>query len=292
MAMALLPASPTGASPGPDRPRPAPQPVPLRASCPRLAALAAQFEVFVLDIWGVLIDGQRCLPGVPQALRGLLDIGRSVVLVSNSSRRSGEITQMLCAMGLDCAARLPVLSSGELAYEAVRSDWAPARARLWVLGRQPGSSWIQSAGCALAQGPEAADALFAWGLVDEDFEARCGQRLQDAARRGLPLLCSNPDRVVSLGGQLHVGAGALAAHYEHLGGPVRWFGKPDPQVIHRAVALAGPAPLDRVVVIGDSLDTDMAGAHAAGCAAVWVAPEGPASAAPLALHAVFRCFAC
>jgi len=258
---------------------------------PRLAELAEQFDVFLLDVWGVLIDGEQCLPGVPQALSWLVATGRAVVLVTNSSRRSCEVQQMLVAMGLDCAADLPVLSSGDLAYEAVVRDWVPGRHRVWVLGKQPGSDWIHTVGCRMASGPGDAQAILVWGLVQADFEDRLGLLLADAAVRRLPMVCANPDRSVQIGACSHASAGALAAFYERLGGAVSWFGKPDPEVFRRAIALAGYADVERTVVIGDSLDTDMAGARAAGCAPVLVAP-GDVEAENVAAHAVLRCFAC
>ncbi|MBK1689407.1 TIGR01459 family HAD-type hydrolase [Rubrivivax gelatinosus] len=272
--------------------QPAPRARRFADACPRLAALVDCFDVFVVDIWGVLVDGQRCLPGAPMALQGLLDAGKAVVLATNSSRRADEVTLALRSMGLSCAARVPVVSSGELAYESVCADWLPNAMRVWVLGRQPGSDWIHAVGCPAATGPEDADAVFVWGIVDADLDGRLADRLGRAAAAGLPMICSNPDREVSIGGVRHLAAGVLAARYESLGGRVRWLGKPDPQVFRRAVGIAGRAGTQRVVVIGDSLDTDVAGAHAAGYPAVWVSAAGSAAPAGVSLFAVFERFAC
>lgn len=66
----------------------------------------------------------------------------------------------------------------------------------------------------------------------------------------------------------------LAAHVDHVvvSGELGVH-KPDPAIFHHACALAGVPPHEAVHV-GDSLVTDVAGALAAGCAAVWLRPHG------------------
>ena len=79
--------------------------------------------------------------------------------------------------------------------------------------------------------------------------------------RGLPFLCANPDIVVQRGDKLIYCAGAIARLYEALGGAVVYYGKPYPAVFERAIAQArtvGPAA--RPLVIGDGIETDIAGA--------------------------------
>jgi len=66
-------------------------------------------------------------------------------------------------------------------------------------------------------------------------------------------------------------AGALAEHYERIGGRVRWHGKPYPSVYDSCLALLGIAERRRILAIGDSLRTDIAGAAAAGIDALLIA---------------------
>jgi HAD superfamily hydrolase (TIGR01459 family) len=97
----------------------------------------------------------------------------------------------------------------------------------------------------------------------------------DAARRGLPFVCANPDRVVQRGDKLIPCAGALADLYETLGGEVIMVGKPFAPTYHLAVAeaerLAGRA-LDRarILCIGDGVGTDVKGAEGQGLDCLFV----------------------
>jgi len=88
--------------------------------------------------------------------------------------------------------------------------------------------------------------------------------LAAGARAGLPMVCANPDLIVMVGDRAADCAGKLAKHYEEIGGTVRWLGKPYPEVYETAMGLMNGVAADRVLAVGDSLRTDVAGALGAG----------------------------
>ena len=72
--------------------------------------------------------------------------------------------------------------------------------------------------------------------------------------------------MVERGDRLIYCAGAIAELYRELGGEVIFYGKPHRPIYERALALAAEhggheIKLDRVLAIGDSVRTDLAGAH-------------------------------
>jgi beta-phosphoglucomutase-like phosphatase (HAD superfamily) len=69
--------------------------------------------------------------------------------------------------------------------------------------------------------------------------------------------------VVVRGNAEEICAGAIAARYEALGGKVRYFGKPYPEVYERCLTALGSPPRGRILAVGD-LRTDIAGAAQAG----------------------------
>ena len=89
------------------------------------------------------------------------------------------------------------------------------------------------------------------------------------ARRGVPMVCANPDRVVEMGGRLIYCAGALADLYAELGGETIILGKPHAPIYEAALAMAGNPDPSRVLALGDSVRTDLAGAAAQGIACVF-----------------------
>ena len=99
--------------------------------------------------------------------------------------------------------------------------------------------------------------------------------LLQARDRKLTLICANPDIVVERGDRLIYCAGAIAELYRELGGEVIFYGKPHRPIYERAMELAAerqhhPIKLDRVLAIGDSVRTDLAGAHGFGIDCLFV----------------------
>ena len=95
--------------------------------------------------------------------------------------------------------------------------------------------------------------------------------MADAAGRGLPMICANPDLVVMVGDDPAICAGALAARYESLGGEVVYHGKPHPSVYRRCLALLDGVDRSRILTVGDSFRTDISGANAMGLDSLLVA---------------------
>ena len=78
------------------------------------------------------------------------------------------------------------------------------------------------------------------------------------------MVCANPDLVVVNGGKTEICAGTVARRYEALGGKVHYFGKPHAPIYQESLALLGVGDRKRILAVGDSLRTDIAGANAAG----------------------------
>ena len=102
------------------------------------------------------------------------------------------------------------------------------------------------------------------------------ERLAPAARRGVPCLCGNPDRVMVLSdGGLAPAAGRIAEIYAEMGGPVLWIGKPGAAIYEAAFEvlrpmLGGAIDFARIWAVGDSVEHDVAGAAARGCRSLLV----------------------
>src|SRR5262249_31082250 len=94
----------------------------------------------------------------------------------------------------------------------------------------------------------------------EDFE----EVLAEGAGRDLEMICANPDLMVIHAGKAEICAGALALRYETLGGRVRYFGNPHAPIYETCFSLLRVAERGRILAVGDSLRTDIAGANAAG----------------------------
>lgn len=242
-----------------------------------LAEIADRYDALIVDLWGVIHGGVEPYPGVIPCLQALRAAGRPVALLSNAPRRSPSAGRRLGQMGIARDLYRFLLTSGDSAHDALASRSDPAHAalgrRYLYIGPDGDRDLVGDLDYAATERPDDADFLICVGFVDErDPLERYDPILAPAAARGAPMLCVNPDLVVHRqGGETSPCAGLIAQHYHHQhGGRVIYHGKPDPAIFRRAAADLGAREGERVLVIGDSLTTDIKGATAAGFESVFV----------------------
>lgn len=242
-----------------------------------LAPLAGRYDALLCDAWGVIHDGVRLFDGAAYALGRFRGERGPVVILTNAPRPSSIIPPQLDRLGLPRGAYDAVVTSGEAARaEIARRLPAPA----YRLGPRKDARLYDGIDIDFV-GLEEAAFIVCTGLADDQRETPEDYRplLEKAARRGLAMICANPDIVVRWGGRLVYCAGALAQLYEGLGGEVVYGGKPYPAIYELAlgeIETIRGAAVDRarVLCIGDGLHTDIAGANRQNLDAVFVAGAG------------------
>lgn len=240
-----------------------------------VAELVERYDGFILDIWGVLHDGVAAYPGSPGCLALLQAAGRRAVLLSNAPRAAERVAERLAEMGIARGLYGQIVTSGDATVRAIREGGDAWHAGLgeacFYLGPERDRAMLTDCG-RRSVALEKADFILCTGLFDEANETPDSYRalFEQALARRLGFVCANPDRVVNRGRTLVYCAGALADLYQEMGGEVRRHGKPDAGVFHLARAALGNPDPARVLVVGDGLDTDLAGAAAAGFDALWV----------------------
>ncbi|TNE62262.1 MAG: TIGR01459 family HAD-type hydrolase [Alphaproteobacteria bacterium] len=236
-----------------------------------LSDIADGLSLVICDLWGVMHDGVRLHPGAVAAIEAARAAGIRTVFLSNAPRPRTHVRAHLLDMGLPAALTDLVVTSGGLARDEVRTQYAGAR--LYHVGPASDHNTIDGLPVTLVNHPDQADIILA---TDLDFPtvAAHADWLRGAAERGVPFLCANPDRVVHVGNRLYDCAGAVADVYAGMGGEVHWFGKPMAAALRSCLHEVGmdpETPGDRIVMVGDSLQTDMAGAQAAGYKGLFIA---------------------
>lgn len=241
----------------------------------RIAALVAPYDGIILDLWGVVHDGRTPYPEAPAALAAMMASGKKVVMLSNAPRRASGVIEGMSAIGIDRALYHDVLSSGELAWRALKyrgDPWLRALGRRCLhVGPQRDKGLMDGLDLDMVTAPEAGAFILNTGpWRDEETVADYEDVLSRAAALGMAMICANPDLEVIRGGTRIICAGALAARYAELGGDVRAYGKPYAATYDACLELMSLGKDARLVAIGDSLATDIAGANAAGIDAVLV----------------------
>lgn len=231
-----------------------------------MLSLDPRYRLILCDIWGVVHDGGRLLPGAAKGLLNLRGEGRTVILVTNAPRPADTVQAQLDDLGLPRAAYDAITSSGEAGIAALRN---PSRS-VGFIGTVEDRADLERHGIAIAA--SGYSELACLGLDESrDEPADYIDQLETLAAAGVLMHCLNPDRVVIDRGQREACAGALADLYETLGGRVAWYGKPYAPIYGHARSLAGNPPREAMLAIGDSLATDMLGAARYGIDAIYVA---------------------
>lgn len=233
----------------------------------RLRDLVGGVEVVLSDIWGVVHNGVESFPEACAALHACRQQGGTVILITNAPRPADSVQRQLRKLGVADDIYDAIVSSGDLTRSFVADH--PGQKIFWV-GPDRDSS-IHRGLDAVMTPLEAANYIICTGLFDDETETPEDYRsmLMQALDRKLPLVCANPDIVVERGDRLIYCAGAVAELYRELGGEVIFYGKPHRPIYERAMALAAerrghPVDLRKVLAIGDSVRTDLAGAHGFG----------------------------
>ncbi|MCB2107249.1 MAG: TIGR01459 family HAD-type hydrolase [Rhodobacteraceae bacterium] len=239
-----------------------------------LREIAADYDGFILDLWGLIHDGETPYPPAAATLAALQGAGKKTLLLSNAPRRASALIDAMNKMGISRSLYGEVLSSGEATRAAMidREDpfFAALGKRAYHIGPERDRNIFEDTGVDVVGAITGADFVVNTGprSLEEkvaDYEAE----LTAARDRTLPMVCANPDLVVLRAGREVVCAGALAARYREMGGAVAYRGKPDPAIYAAAVKQLGVADRRRVVVVGDALETDVKGATASGLDSIW-----------------------
>jgi HAD superfamily hydrolase (TIGR01459 family) len=227
-----------------------------------LLQIAPRYQAIILDQWGVLHDGTTPYPAAQSALAQLHRAGVRLAVLSNSGKRAALNAARIKAMGYAPEWFELVMTSGEALWQDIQTRAVTDRVFFPIEAISGDAlSWSDGLEIAFTSNMSRADAVLLMGLGDAGHARRA---LGEALAHGLPVYCTNPDRASPRAGGVTVPSpGALAHAYAAAGGTVRFYGKPHLAVFRAIERALGVAP-NRLLMVGDSLEHDIAGAAAAG----------------------------
>ncbi len=235
-----------------------------------LGAIAADYDALICDVWGVVHDGTKAHPSAVAALLRFRRERGKVVLLTNAPRPPEGIQAMLRQFGVPDDAYDSIVTSGGAARDDLILRAHGGRLKLLHIGPERDTPVFEGLNIELT-GAEAADVALCTGLFDDEIETPedYAGTLALLKARGLTMICANPDLYAPRAGKLVPCAGGIARLYETMGGTVAYYGKPKPPIYATARKAAGEGA--RILVIGDALETDIAGANIMGFDALFVA---------------------
>ena len=243
---------------------------------PGLSNVLGDYDGFILDLWGVIHDGIQPYPQAASCLRQLRDAGKRTVLLSNAPRRATVAQAGMRTMGISDDLYTNIMTSGEATHIQLRDKhdawFAGLGRKVFHLGPDRDRNVVAGLSLDLVAHPNEADFVLNTGPDDAGGPTEVADwedTLQAFRLAGLPMICANPDLEVMRGPLRLICAGALTQRYQEIGGQARWIGKPDPAIYAPVMHMLN-VPAGRILAVGDTLRTDIAGAHSVGIDSCWV----------------------
>jgi HAD superfamily hydrolase (TIGR01450 family) len=236
----------------------------------RFSEIVDQYRVIFFDSFGVLKNSQGLLDGVPEALAELRDRGKRLyVLTNDSSRPPHKLAKPFDHPSYgQLISPEHIISSGLLATRFLARKVTGTVA---YLGKDDSAHYIRAAGLrakpvAECENEEVSAMVL---LDDEGFEWSSDLNAAvNIARRGpIPIVVANADLAYPVdSSRIAVAIGAIGGMMEALlGRKFIYFGKPDTSMFSYAwaqvQALEPEVGKGDVLMVGDTLETDILGAN-------------------------------
>lgn len=222
--------------------------------------LAAAYDLALMDLDGVCYRGAEPVEHADEGVSSARDLGMRMMFVTNNAAREPQtVADQLTSLNIPTTA-VEVMTSSQAAA-AILAEELPAGSRVLPIGGAGLRSALTEAGFELADSAQDGPAA-----VVQGYSPEIGWRdLTEAAYAigtGARYVATNLDATLPTERGMAVGNGSLVAAVVNATGVVPVSaGKPQPEIFHQAVAKGGGA---RPLAVGDRLDTDLAGARAAG----------------------------
>jgi HAD superfamily hydrolase (TIGR01450 family) len=225
-----------------------------------LSPLLSDYDHVVLDLDGCVWVGDRVTRRAPEAIARLRAAHKSLAFLTNDARHSPEeYVRKLWGLGIQASLEEVVTVGG--AIQHVLAERAPG-AGAYVIGSPAIFRHVADSGHRILNGSEQATRAAVVVVADHD-ELRFSDLRPaiQAVLAGAQMIGAGRDRTYPTEDGPSPGTGAVVAALEYATEhDATIVGKPDPQIFMTALDRLGPG---RTLVVGDRLDSDLAGAAAA-----------------------------
>lgn len=223
-------------------------------------ALASVYDVALMDLDGVCYRGNEPVDHADQGVADARALGQRMMFVTNNAAREPQtVADQLTGLGIPTDAR-EVMTSSQAAAAILAVEMPEGSLVLPVGGAGLRAALLEQ-GFRLAESAAEGPAAVVQGFAP-DVGWRDLSEAAYAIRAGARYVATNLDATLPTERGMAVGNGSLVAAVVNATGVVPVSaGKPQPEIFRQAAAKAGGT---RPIAVGDRLNTDLAGARAAG----------------------------
>jgi 4-nitrophenyl phosphatase len=218
-------------------------------------------HALILDIDGVLWRGDQLISDLPPIFDTIDKLGLGVIMATNNSTRTpSNYLKKLTSFGVELE-DWQVINSAEATAQYM-SEQYPGGGKVYVVGESGLVEALETKGFAVGE----EDAIAVVVGMDRELSYVKIDRAAALIRGGAQFIGTNPDRTFPTPNGLMPGAGTALAAIEAASyqSPIV-IGKPQPIIFEIALNRLNVEP-EEALMVGDRLETDIAGGQQAGCA--------------------------
>ncbi|MBP9753131.1 MAG: TIGR01459 family HAD-type hydrolase [Proteobacteria bacterium] len=226
-----------------------------------LKEIDSLYDVYFIDLWGVIHDGKEPYESAVLAVNHLLDLKKIVIFLSNMPRPSDIVVEMLKKYGVsDC---FSVLTSGDCTQKFLLKNYN--NKVIYHFGETVNQDILKNLDMTITKDLKKADAVLLTIFTENDDQQIEAQKLAERiGQLNLECICANPDHTAQNGTTLRRTAGYFADIIEKNGGTVHYIGKPFIEIYKIAFDTFNIKDSSRCLMIGDTIETDVIGGLNAG----------------------------
>src|ERR1700744_760779 len=244
-------------------------------------SIVDKYKIVFFDAFGVIKNYSGLVPGIEKTFAYLEKEGKEYYIVTNDASRSpAQLAQSYHRMGLTAITENRIVSSGMLTKEYL--DLKVMDGIVAYLGTPNSAHYIERSGLQTLPMSQInntnIDKVNALIFLDDegfDWAADLNKTVNIIRKRTIPVIVANTDRAYPLTvSDVSIAIGGIAAMVESVVGKqfIR-FGKPDSQMFMFAYDLVRaqmPVIKSEIVMVGDTLKTDILGGNKFGLDTVLV----------------------
>lgn len=225
--------------------------------------ILSSYDNYIFDIWGVIHNGEKLYDGVLEVFDKLKKANKNYYFISNAPRPKHIIWKKFIELGLNVDEDIITTSGDFFLFEHHKTNsklFPKIHHKALVLGEETNHDLLKGISFNRAKTLEDANYLLLLMFANnEDDLKKYDDVFLQAIKLNLPAACPNPDKIVIANHNIRYPAGSFAKRYEDLGGEVKYFGKPYPEIYNYVFHKFDLNPA-KTIMIGDSMETDIKGA--------------------------------
>jgi HAD superfamily hydrolase (TIGR01459 family) len=220
-----------------------------------LRSIADNYDIFYIDLWGVVHNGINLHKGAINALEEITKAKKKYVLLTNAPRPNNSVNIFLEKIGMKKEIRAKVYSSGEASLSYLKKNFL--NEKFYHLGPTRDFDLFLDFKKDKTLEINECSYILCTGLFEEQGEDLNYYKELLEMHIDKKMICTNPDLIVDRGKKRELCAGSVALVFEKMGGEVVYFGKPFPAVYNQSIDNKDK----KILSIGDNLNTDIKGAN-------------------------------